>query len=1367
MVYSTQSSPRKVVPLASGNLQRTRSEPPQPSITKRAYFCGVVIEQSTDPAISQDIEEIVASLGPVLSSVDEKPGNAITRSASAPTVIDSNEPDTREYSAASTTALNDIINELVSSERSYVNKLRIMKRDYADPLRNFSKQKESTLLPGYEANTLFGNIDAILPANEAFLTDLERMLAPNGSKTVGGVGDVALKHLRDLRAFDCYKTYYAKREEAQSIFEKEMAKRPTSAFASYIDAIKYSSESKNRVGLRELLIEPIQRIPRYTLMFRIMIKNMSPSDPQRAKLIEADEVASKIALAETDEQTKRATIMHCLERTIEGFPPNLMSSSRRFIDCIDVEDVPVDGFPQHGDADRGEGSSSLHCTLFLFDDRMLIVKRPNGNHTGRHLTGLEELERAARNGGIPTGIRRGILSCKGVVDITEVVATDVGNSEFHIYLENPPADQLSDKWSNRPFRSYAAVRPPSSLNSDSVQTKQDKLRFLENVWKAQALYRARHGRSFVTQLEERELPLGNGGKRSVARTYFNVYQRTEYLMEPKKNKIVLHIDSLGSADPLPFGVDSPPYVIARAQPMAGELCRYSVVSSDPNDEGEEDIVHTTALPNRVTQTIHQFGLYHFRTSRTSAPSTPTAGNSSRSRMFRLDTISRNFLSASTDVFGTISGSTRRPRSRTSTLTTATESSAKFSQRSTSTAGTSTNSSMTDDDSLRTGGHGKSILTQSARKLIKRGRSPGTFSGAESGSEMDVGSPRKGRGRKSGRREPDYDDEDEFQSAMMVDSSEMNLTAQLELARKNSQSQNQTLGSAEGFWGMPHYHDRMALEESRSKSSTLAVNGSSSTIASEYNESSSLNSATPTQSLADAHFKSRGNFRKTETGLARKPVPNRSPSRSPELKAVDIERALSQMSRASSTKPPSRATSPQPSTRPTTPSTFEPVTPVNPKRTLNPDDSRPLPPLPGLLVARQSSSASIMISELEDVVSPGSSRETYDYDNPTPRARPAAASSESEPFSPSKLAATPSGGNVVPLMIKKRKTQIDRPPSPPSPGATSPLDSLVEEIASKTAPSPRRMSVQLRSTRTSLVDAINAQLNETESHTEAPSSVLIGTKRPHEEESNAELLFTSTLCRENVTSSLRAMKKIKLELDSLKGMSASRAAPSKGKDPISRIQAGVGLPRSPPIRQINKTSEREARMEEMRMLIGNRPGRYPLPLTQQNTGSSTTSDGQSTGLDHSQIEQWTQKIDQILGEVDHDLQVAQDCQGKLHSGIEQLVSEVSKNANEANKLRGEVGRTRRQCDLVKKLLADATAENEIVYEAFNEELDNMYNDINLPDDEAWEAMTKDLRQAKDQRNTLAKENSQLKRKLEEMELQNQEWEKLLRNHGLIS
>lgn len=36
--------------------------------------------------------------------------------------------------------------------------------------------------------------------------------------------------------------------------------------------------------------------------------------------------------------------------------------------------------------------------------------------------------------------------------------------------------------------------------------------------------------------------------------------------------------------------------------MAGGLCRYAVSSSDPADEGEEDIVQTERVPSRVVQT---------------------------------------------------------------------------------------------------------------------------------------------------------------------------------------------------------------------------------------------------------------------------------------------------------------------------------------------------------------------------------------------------------------------------------------------------------------------------------------------------------------------------------------------------------------------------------------------------------------------------------------------------------------------------------------------------------------------------------------------------------------------------------------------
>jgi len=117
--------------------------------------------------------------------------------------------------------------------------------------------------------------------------------------------------------------------------------------------------------------------------------------------------------------------------------------------------------------------------------------------------------------------------------------------------------------------------------------------------------------------EDREVE-SRGGRTTYARTYFNVYQRTAFLQDPRKvivisyqlalliqllqTKVVVHIDELGTSDPIPFGVNGPPLVSIRVQPIAGALCRYKVTSSDPNDENEEDIVQTGRVSDRVVHT---------------------------------------------------------------------------------------------------------------------------------------------------------------------------------------------------------------------------------------------------------------------------------------------------------------------------------------------------------------------------------------------------------------------------------------------------------------------------------------------------------------------------------------------------------------------------------------------------------------------------------------------------------------------------------------------------------------------------------------------------------------------------------------------
>lgn len=1364
MAVLGQPSPRKIVPLSGGptDLQRTKSEQPSLPPTRRVYYCGVVVEGGLEGhPIAQDITQLVESLGDVVTPDSEKAG--IGRSTSAPNITDStNTADSsdrpqggRKRALTESTAFNDVLNEFVTTERSYVSRLNILKFSYADPLRKFARKKEEAIIPAYEAKTLFGNIDVILPANEAFLADLELMMNPTGPSTFGGIGDVALKHIRDLRAFDCYKQYYAKREEAQKIFETEMTKK--SGFAGFIERTKYSTESKNRVGLRELLMEPIQRIPRYTLMFRTMIKHMAAEDPQRAKLIEADELASKIALAETDEQTKRATLMYCLERSIEGFPPNLISNSRTLIDSIDVEDLPSDlpgsSYSNINEAGVTTAAGPLHCTLFLFDDRLLIVKRPNGSASGRSLSGLDEIDRTIRTSGLPA-IKKGVMSCKGVVEVTDVVATDVGGGDFHLYIEAPPTDQYSDRWSNRPFRSCSVVHPPSPPNYDPGRCRSDKVRFLENLWNAQAFYRCKDGRSVARLAVEREL----SGK-SLVRTWFNIYQRVDYLKEPKKNKLVVHIDPFGDADPLPFGQQSPPYVIARVQPMAGEVCRYAVTSSDPNDEPEEDIVHTQAVPARIVQTIHQFGLFKFRTGRNSLPSTPSASASGRSRaaMFGLDAISRNLFNSTSirsgDVFGSITSS-RRPKSvvsRSSTVNTGTsgmtESSLKSSQRSISTGGTSLLSVNNDDAEPR-----RRANSLRPNKLMKRGRSPGAVSAGESGSEMDLdrrSSSSTGQGaqqppRKSGRVDlkpaEDQDDEEMIDAAlggdMTIDESEWDLSMRLELARKNSQSQEV---------GKQPYPVRSAFRRERTISEDISMEVSTSAVFSTQAQSGSTefedvldtsppqtsvkshpDSLTPTPSL-NPPTRTRSI---QSTNSDRRPMGPRNPAKSPSPSRPVTPSGLHQRPITPSEEyPPASGSSSLPrmsSSRPTTPT----------RRNLPPfpSASHALPPVPPVSFSHMSENPTI--DELERAVSPVAARRmVFEPDAQKAVPEPPASSSQASAGGASHQDPPPM---IQPLAIKK-KASIRRSSPPTRKSVASPLER---------GSASRHIASQVRKEREAAARAAAESSSEDEVVPTSPRKAAQQHSALGSDASPISALAQST--REDLEAGHRAVKRIRLEVQSLK-------APSS-KDPLSRVRSpGPGIPRSPQSRHIaNKAAE--ARMEEMRQMIQNRMGR-PVSASYPSESTSSSPGGVN--------DEAVARLESLAGEADKFLQRASTHQVDIELEISDLQAQYHEATAKSARLEGDVGRGKRQCDLVKKLLADATAENEIMYEAFNEELDGMFNDWSLPDDEAWVAMANDLQKAKEARNELSRENSALKRRLEEAELQNREWETLLRDHGLIS
>ncbi|WRT68909.1 uncharacterized protein IL334_005891 [Kwoniella shivajii] len=388
-------------------------------ITKRAFLCDVVVERE-----GEETANLLAHLGEPLKPLSTLPLPVSTNGTTSSRLSLPPDPEDTDacplWSGSKKEEMSNRLNNLIEE------------LSYADRLRLFSRDPNQQLIPPYEAKAMFANIEAIVPASAAFLTDLDAMFQ-------SGQADNMLK---TLRTFDPYRTYLSKQDESQKLFQESARKFP--GFVSFIESTKYQTTGIGNIGLRELLMEPVQRIPRYTLLWQTTA------------------IASRIARCEPDPQTVRATVMYQLERNIDDFPAKLFSNNRDYIDAIDVEDLPAEypttssppSRPMSTLGSRPLSSSSnpsmasfgsltsqspptihsavtpLHCTLFLFDDKLMIVKRQSSSISGRKVTGTDDVQKLVRgvaaidkNGG-----KKDKLSFRGVVDVLDVIASDVGDA---------------------------------------------------------------------------------------------------------------------------------------------------------------------------------------------------------------------------------------------------------------------------------------------------------------------------------------------------------------------------------------------------------------------------------------------------------------------------------------------------------------------------------------------------------------------------------------------------------------------------------------------------------------------------------------------------------------------------------------------------------------------------------------------------------------------------------------------------------------------------------------------------------------------------------------------------------------------------
>jgi hypothetical protein len=279
--------------------------------------------------------------------------------------------------------------ELLDTEENYVCKVQELLHKVAEDFREKARSRDPTSSsPSEEAlKGLFpDSLDQILEVNSGFLEALTTVLheteneaiqdiestldnalpyIPNGLATTDVTGTLALA--------TCFRTWFPKFADCYAHYMKAHVK-----FAHYLRLFLRESASSfskrmfetGEQKIMSMLIEPVQRLPRYNLYIDNLIKQLPARHPAVRVLLKSRDIISEICSQDSTAVEPSRMIEH-LRRMIPSWPPQFTPRGR-LITALDITELP----PPYciGTA----GNRAIHGIMLLFTDHLVVLKKLSG-----------------------------------------------------------------------------------------------------------------------------------------------------------------------------------------------------------------------------------------------------------------------------------------------------------------------------------------------------------------------------------------------------------------------------------------------------------------------------------------------------------------------------------------------------------------------------------------------------------------------------------------------------------------------------------------------------------------------------------------------------------------------------------------------------------------------------------------------------------------------------------------------------------------------------------------------------------------------------------------------------------------------------
>ena len=311
------------------------------------------------------------------------PTSRLKRAPSRPTAYSKRRSLTKDQKVS----LRREMCELVDTEERYISKLQDLVRGIEKEFQKLHTDSFGNVRSnGRLVDQLFPeSLHRILKTSTTFYDELQDILQVTEDEAIKDIEDdpgpsagqgtrVIDGRKRDptgatsfakalLRWFPNFMGPYQDYMRASTNFPKilnEALQDPTSVFARQIHEF-------GEQRLRSTLIEPVQRLPRYSLLIDNIINLIPASHPALSTFLKARDIITEICALETG-NTDSTRIVNCLSNLVSAWPKSL-SPKGRLIAAIDM--VELD--PPYAFIEKGQASIFL-----LFPDAIVILQKALG-----------------------------------------------------------------------------------------------------------------------------------------------------------------------------------------------------------------------------------------------------------------------------------------------------------------------------------------------------------------------------------------------------------------------------------------------------------------------------------------------------------------------------------------------------------------------------------------------------------------------------------------------------------------------------------------------------------------------------------------------------------------------------------------------------------------------------------------------------------------------------------------------------------------------------------------------------------------------------------------------------------------------------